>query len=217
MKIALLGTGAVSRVLAPAFLYLGHDVVVGTRSPLTTLDSNTAYARLATRYSALGLCTFADAVPDAELVVNAIDGPSCVAALTSLAPALAGRVLMDVSSPFDWSLPDAVLDPVNTDSLGERLQRALPKAKVVKTFNTLAAEAMAQPSAIGDGDHTVFVSGDDASAKVMVTELLRSLGWKDVLDLGCIRTARATEMMLRMWIDASVALGTHMFGFKIVR
>ncbi|MFI0163393.1 NADPH-dependent F420 reductase [Streptomyces sp. NPDC017095] len=217
MRIALLGTGAVCHVLAPAFLDLGHDVVVGTRSPRATLDTNQAYARLAERHPALELRAFADAVPGADLVVNAIDGPSCVAALTPLAPALAGRVLMDVSSPLDWSDPDAVLDPVNTDSLGEQLQRALPAARVVKTFNTLVAQAMAAPAAIGDGDHTVFVSGDDAAAKAVVTGLLESLGWKDVLDLGGIRTARATEMMLRMWIDTWAALGTDMFGFKIVR
>ncbi|MFK8850089.1 NADPH-dependent F420 reductase [Streptomyces sp. Ac-502] len=217
MRIALLGTGAVCHALAPELLSLDHDVVVGTRSPRTTLEANKAYARLASRYPALELRTFADAVPGADLVVNAIDGPSCVAALTPLAPALVGRVVVDVSSPFDWSVPDAVLDPVNTDSLGERLQRALPRSKVVKTLNTLSAQAMTAPALIGDGDHTVFVSGDDASAKAVVSELLTSLGWKDVLDLGGIRSARATEMMLRMWIDTSAAVGTHMFGFKIVR
>ncbi|WP_284575113.1 NAD(P)-binding domain-containing protein [Streptomyces sp. 2P-4] len=217
MRTALLGTGEVCHVLAPALLARGHEVVVGTRSPGATLEQNAAYARVAARLPALKLRTFADAVPGADLVVNAIDGPSCVAALTPLAPALAGRVVMDVSSPLDWSVPDAALDPVDTDSLGERLQRALPQARVVKTLNTLAAAAMAAPGAIGDGDHTVFVSGDDPDAKTLVGGLLRSLGWKDVLDLGGIRTARATEMMLRMWIDTATALGTPLFGFKIVR
>ncbi|MEV7414771.1 NAD(P)-binding domain-containing protein [Streptomyces sp. NPDC089919] len=217
MRIALLGTGGVCHVLAPALLDLGHEVVVGTRSPRTTLDTNTAYAELAARLPALELRTFAEAVPGADLVVNAIDGPSCVAALTPLAEVLAGHVVMDVSSPMDWTVPDAVLDPVNTDSLGERLQRALPRARVVKTLNTVAARAMTAPEAIGDGDHTVFLSGDDDAAKAVVGDLLRALGWRDVLDLGGIRTSRATEMMLRMWIDAVTALGTSMIGFKIVR
>ncbi|MFZ4145587.1 hypothetical protein ACOZDZ_33575 [Streptomyces griseoincarnatus] len=66
-------------------------------------------------------------------------------------------------------------------------------------------------------DHTIFVSGDDEEAKLRVGDLLSAMGWRDVLDLGGIRTARATEMMLRMWIDASAALGTHLLGFKIVR
>ncbi|MGW4688774.1 NADPH-dependent F420 reductase [Streptomyces sp. NPDC004244] len=217
MKIALLGTGDVCHALAPAFLALGHEVTVGTRDPAATLAGNPAYARLAARCPELDLRTFQEAVPGADLVVNAIDGPSCVAALTPLAGPLAGRTVMDVSSPYDWSAPGGVLDPVNTDSLGEQLQRALPRARVVKTFNTLAAEVMPNPAAVGDGDHTVFVSGDDAEAKETVTALLTALGWRDVLDLGGIRTARATEMMLRMFIDASAAVGTYRLGFKIVR
>ncbi|WP_438317633.1 NADPH-dependent F420 reductase [Streptomyces sp. HUAS TT3] len=179
--------------------------------------TNPAYARLAARCPGLDLRTFEEAVPGADLVVNAIDGPSCVGALTPLAGLLAGRTVMDVSSPYDWSAAGGVLDPVNTDSLGEELQRALPQARVVKTFNTLAAEVMPNPAAVGDGDHTVFVSGDDAEAREAVTALLTALGWRDVLDLGGIRTARATEMMLRMFIDASAAVGTYRLGFKIVR
>ncbi|MFK0254989.1 NADPH-dependent F420 reductase [Streptomyces sp. NPDC090445] len=219
MKIAVLGTGGVCLALAPAFLALGHEVAVGTRVPGTTLARNPAYAQLASRCPELDLRTFAEAAAGADLVVNAIDGPSCVAALTPLAGLLAGRVVMDVSSPYDWSDPDpeAVLDPVNTDSLGEQLQRALPQARVVKTFNTLVADVMPDPAAVGNGDHTVFVSGDDTAAKEVVTDLLKALGWQDVLDLGGIRTARATEMMLRMFIDTSAALGTYVFGFKIVR
>ncbi|MFD7630547.1 NADPH-dependent F420 reductase [Streptomyces sp. NPDC059851] len=217
MKIALLGTGGVCRALAPAFLALGHEVTVGTRDPGATLAGNPSYVQLAARCPELELRTFEEAVPGAELVVNAIDGPSCVAALTPLAGLLAGRIVMDVSSPYDWSDPGAVLDPVNTDSLGEQLQRALPQARVVKTFNTLVAGVMPNPAMVGDGDHTVFVSGDDAAAKEAVTDLLTALGWRDVLDLGGIRTARATEMMLRMFIDTSAALGTYVFGFKIVR
>ncbi|MDP9954193.1 MULTISPECIES: NADPH-dependent F420 reductase [Streptomyces] len=219
MKTVILGTGEVCRLLAPAFLSLGHEVVVGTRDPEATLAGNHPYRLLAARHPELRLVSFADAVAAADrsgLVVNAISGPACMKALAPLADGLAGHVVMDVSSPYDWSRPDAVLDPVNTDSLGEAIQRALPGAFVVKTFNTLAAQVMPRPDAVGP-DHTVFLSGDDEAAKARVAELLRALGWRDVLDLGGIVTARGTEMMLRMWIDTSRALGTHLFGFKIVR
>ncbi|CAM5661229.1 Enterobactin exporter EntS [Streptomyces californicus] len=219
MKTVILGTGEVCRLLAPAFLSLGHEVVVGTRDPEATLAGNHPYRLLAARHPELRLVSFADAVAAADrsgLVVNAISGPACLEALAPLADGLAGHVVMDVSSPYDWSRPDVVLDPVNTDSLGEAIQRALLGAFVVKTFNTLAAQVMPRPDAVGP-DHTVFLSGDDEAAKARVAELLRALGWRDVLDLGGIVTARATEMMLRMWIDTSRALGTHLFGFKIVR
>ncbi|WAX76556.1 NADPH-dependent F420 reductase [Streptomyces sp. KMM 9044] len=219
MKIVILGTGPVCQVLAPAFLALGHQVVVGTRDPGATMEVNLGFRRLTARHPALELAGFRDAVAAADragLVVNAISGPACLDALAPLAGSLAGHVVVDVSSPYDWSGEDAVLDPVNTDSLGEAIQRALPGAFVVKTLNTLAAEVMPDPDVAGQ-DHTVFVSGDDSAAKARVGDLLQSLGWRDVLDLGGIRTARATEMMLRMWIDTSQALGTHLFGFKIVR
>ncbi|MDT0330625.1 NADPH-dependent F420 reductase [Nocardiopsis lambiniae] len=209
MRVAVLGTGEVALTLVPAFLGSGHDVVVGTRDPAATLARNPSFG--------VPVTVFAEAVRDADLVVNAISGPVCVTALAPLAEALAGRILMDVSSPFDFSREDEiVLDPVNTDSLGERLQRALPEARVVKTFNTLAAEVMTSPEVAG-ADHSVFLSGDDDSAKDVVGDLLRGWGWSDVIDLGPIGTARATEMMLPMWMSLYKTLGTHRFGFKIAR
>ncbi|PSK85035.1 hypothetical protein CLV63_13834 [Murinocardiopsis flavida] len=219
MRIAILGTGEVAQVLAPAFLDLGHEVVAGTRDPAATAARNAPFRRLADSRPELELAAFAHAVQGAGMVVNAISGPVCVGALTPLAAALDGVTLMDVSSPFDFAegKADVVLEPANTDSLGEQIQRALPGAKVVKTFNTLSAEMMAAPSAAGNGDHSVFVSGDDPAAKAVVGALLRSLGWRDVIDLGGIRTSRATEMMLPMWVTLSKAVSTHMFGFKIMR
>ncbi|WP_328916104.1 MULTISPECIES: NADPH-dependent F420 reductase [unclassified Streptomyces] len=217
MRIAMLGTGAVCRVLLPAFAGLGHEVVVGTRDPAVTTAGNPELVRLLADRPGAGPVRFADAVEGADLVVNAVSGPFCVAALAPLADRLRGAVVMDVSSPFDFAAEDAVLEPVNTDSLGEQLQRALPGARVVKTLNTLAAYVMTAPGSVAGGDHSVFVSGDDPSAKQVVTDLLRALGWRDVIDLGGIRTARATEMMLRAWMDVSAALGTDVFGFKIAR
>jgi 8-hydroxy-5-deazaflavin:NADPH oxidoreductase len=86
----------------------------------------------------------------------------------------------------------------NTDSLGEQIQRRFPEAKVVKTLHTMNAYLMVDPKQLASADHTVFVSGDDTEAKVKVTELLQSIGWTDIVDLGDITTARGTEMLLNM-------------------
>jgi 8-hydroxy-5-deazaflavin:NADPH oxidoreductase len=86
----------------------------------------------------------------------------------------------------------------NTDSLGEQIQRRFPEAKVVKTLHTMNAYLMVDPKQLAGADHTVFVSGDDTEAKVKVTELLQSIGWTDIVDLGDITTARGTEMLLNM-------------------
>ena len=105
----------------------------------------------------------------------------------------------------------------NNDSLGEQIQRALPDVKVVKTLNTMNAYLMVDPSQLADGDHTIFLSGNETGAKAQVTELLRSFGWQDIIDLGDITTSRGSEMLLPLWARLWGALGTPMFSFKVVR
>jgi hypothetical protein len=130
-----------------------------------------------------------------------------------------GKVLIDVSNPLDFSrgMPP-FLTACNTDSLGEQIQRALPRARVVKTLNTTTASVMVDPAKVAGGDHDLFVSGNDADAKARVTELLkRWFGWRSVIDLGDITSARGAEMILPIWVRLWGALGTPMFNFKISR
>ena len=164
------------------------------------------------------LATFADAVADAELVVNATGGAAAIPALQAAgADALAGKVVLDISNPLDFSQGfPPTLFVKDTDSLGEQIQREFPQARVVKSLNTLTAELMVRPQSLGEAS-SVFVSGDDDGAKAAVTELLQSFGHTDVIDLGDITTARGTEMLLPVWLRLMGALGTGMFNFKIVR
>jgi hypothetical protein len=106
----------------------------------------------------------------------------------------------------------------NTDSLAERIQRAFPAARVVKALNTMNALVMVNPGRLGGGGHTVFVCGDDPQAKALVTRILtEGLGWRDVIDLGDLTAARATEMVLPIWLRLMGALQTPMFNLKVVR
>ena len=131
---------------------------------------------------------------------------------------LAGKVLLDISNPLDFSrgFPPSLF-VANTDSLGEQIQARFPQTKVVKSLNTLAAALMVNPAQLADGNHSVFVSGNDADAKKTVTELLESFGHTDVIDIGDITTARGTEMLLPVWLRLMGALNTPIFNFKIVR
>jgi len=104
-----------------------------------------------------------------------------------------------------------------TDSLGERIQRAFPEARVVKTLNTMNCDVMANPVIVAGGDHTVFVSGEDAEAKRVATVLLEQMGHTDVLDLGGIETARGVETALAFWLRVRLAVGHNRFNFKIAR
>jgi predicted dinucleotide-binding enzyme len=225
MKIAVLGTGMVGQALAGRLFELGHDVVVGTRDPEATLGrtepdgmGNPPFGTWHAQHGAVRLETFADAAAYGELIVNATSGFGALPAL-ELAGAghLAGKVVIDISNPLDFSngFPPTLFVK-DTDSLGEQIQRAFPEARVVKTLNTLNANLMVRPKELG-AESTIFVSGDDAEAKSTVTELLVSFGHTDVIDLGDITTARGTEMLLPVWLRLMGALGTPSFNFKIVR
>jgi predicted dinucleotide-binding enzyme len=218
MKIAVLGTGTVGQALAGRLVELGHDVVIGTRDPEATRGRGDAMSSWLEAHPGVGLTTFADAAAGAELLVNATSGPGALPALEAAgADHLAGKVVIDISNPLDFSAGfPPTLFVKDTDSLGEQIQRAFPQARVVKTLNTLTAALMVNPQDLG-ADSSVFVSGDDDAAKATVTELLQSFGHTDVIDLGDITTARGTEMLLPVWLRLMGALGTATFNFKIVR
>ena len=225
MKLAVLGTGMVGQAIAARLSGLGHDVTIGTRDPQATLArtdpdgmGNPPFATWATDHPEVALATFADAARGAELVVNATSGFGALPALEQAgADNLAGKVLIDISNPLDFSQGfPPTLFVKDTDSLGEQIQRAFPQTRVVKTLNTMNASLMVNPKDLG-AESSVFVSGSDATAKATVTELLESLGHTDVIDLGDISTARGTEMLLPVWLRLMGALGTPAFNFKIVR
>lgn len=214
MRIAVLGTGMVGRAVSTRLAELGHEVTVGTRDPEETRarpDHEEA--------AGVGLATFAEAAQAADLVVNATNGTVSLEVL-ALAGAdnLADKVLVDIANPLDFSQGfPPTLFVKDSDSLGEQIQRAFPATRVVKTLNTMNADVMVHPQALADGDHTVFVSGDDDAAKKTVSELLASMGHTDVIDLGDITTARGTEMLLPVWLRLMSSLGTAAFNFKVVR
>jgi hypothetical protein len=179
-----------------------------------------SFAAWHSKNAKVNLGTFAEAAAHGELLFNATSGAGALAALRMAGEKnFDGKVLVDVSNPLDFShgMPPTLL-VCNTDSLGEQVQRALPRARVVKTLNTMNAILMVEPRQLADGDHAVFVSGNDAAAKKQVTEILSDwFGWRQVIDLGDITTARGTEMILPLWVRLVGPLGGPRFNFKIVK
>lgn len=228
MRYAVLGTGIVGRTLASGLLAAGHEVVIGTRDPDATLArsehdafGNPPYREWQAQHPQIGLVPFPEAGDFGASVVNATAGTVSLPALRAAGEggALAGKVLVDVANPLDFSagMPPS-LDPVGTDSLAERIQRAFPDARVVKTLNTVNSQIMTDPARV-PGDHEVFVCGDDPEARREVTGLLRSFGWpeRSVVDLGDLTAARGPEMYLPLWLRTMGALGTGLFNVKVVR
>jgi len=205
---------------------LGHEVAIGTRDPQATLArtdtdmmGNPPFGAWHADHPEIALLRFADAAARGELIVNATSGTNSLEVL-ALAGAenLKGKVLIDIANPLDFSAGfPPTLFVKDTDSLAEQIQRAFPEARVVKTLNTLNATVMVDPATLAGGDHSIFVSGDDAAAKATATDLLRGFGWRDIIDLGDLSTARGPEMLLPIWLRLMTALGTPAFNFKIVR
>jgi 8-hydroxy-5-deazaflavin:NADPH oxidoreductase len=215
MKIAVLGTGVVGATIGSKLVSLGHEVKMGSRSAAN--EKAAAWASQAGGKASHG--TFADAAAFGEMVWSCTSGSGALEALSAAGAAnLRGKIVVDISNPLDFSKGfPPTLTIANTDSLGESIQRAFPDAKVVKTLNTVNCGVMVDPARV-PGDHDLFVSGNDAEAKRQVAEILRSwFGWKSVIDLGDISTARATEAYLLLWVRLYGALKTADFNLKIVR
>lgn len=202
MRIGLLGTGVVARALAEGYPRHGHEVRIGTRDP-----SSSAVEGVETG-------TFADVADWAELAVLAVTGSAAVDVAGQAADALAGKVLIDATNPLDHSSGTPRLFVGFDDSLGERVQRAAPGARVVKAYNIVGNQLMVDPQLAG-GPPTMLIAGDDAGAKGSVTALLEDTGW-EVSDLGGIEASRYLEPMCLAWVLHGIARGTWGHAFKVL-
>ncbi len=227
MRIAIFGTGMVGRALAGRLTEVGHEVTVGTRDPVATLARTDAgpmgsppFATWHAERSDIQVLAYSDAATRADVVVNATSGTGSMEAFSAAgAENLRGTVIVDVANPLDFSggFPPT-LSVANTDSLAEQIQRAFGSARVVKTLNTVTSAVMVEPSRV-PGEHQIFLAGDDEAAKTTARDLLRAMGWAEqqIMDLGGLRAARATEMYLPLWLALMQALGTAEFNINVVR
>jgi predicted dinucleotide-binding enzyme len=226
MKVGILGTGSVGRALAEGFVREGHDVLVGTRD-VDELMARTEPDRMGTppfsqwlgEHPGVAVGAFAHVGEQAELLVNATLGTASIEVLRAAGLAEApGRIVIDASNALDHSggFPPSLF-VVNTDSLAEQIQREFPDARVVKAWNTMTASLMTNPGLLAGGDHSIPICGNDDDARRQVADLLRSFGWRDVVDLGDLTAARGMEAYLLLWLKLYGAAGTPLVNVKIVR
>jgi 8-hydroxy-5-deazaflavin:NADPH oxidoreductase len=229
MNISIFGTGSVGRTLAEKLVSQGHRVTIGTRDTTETLSrtdsdmmGNGPFSQWQAANPSVQLDTFANAASAAEVILLATNGLGTVAAIEAAgAQAIGSKIIIDISNPLDLSkgMPPTLFVS-NDDSLGEQVQRAVPNARVVKSLNTMWARLMVAPELLAEGEHSVFVSGDDSAAKTTVSTYLADwFGWKpsSIVDLGDLSTARGTEMYLPLWLRLFGAGGTGLFNIKVVR
>ncbi|MBC7861574.1 MAG: NAD(P)-binding domain-containing protein [Bacteroidia bacterium] len=216
MKIGILGTGMVGSTIGSKLIALGHDVMMGSRT--STNEKAAAWVKSAGAKSSAG--TFAEAAAFGEVIFNCTKGDATLDVMKLAGEKnLAGKILLDISNPLDFSkgMPPFLIPSLsNTNSLGEEIQKQFPATKVVKTLNTMNCNLMVDASLVA-GEHDVFLCGNDDGAKQKVKEILGWFGWKNPIDIGDLTGARATEMMLPIWLKLWGVNQTPNFNFKIVK
>ena len=215
MKYGVLGTGDVARTIASKLIELGHEVMMGSRS-----ENNPSAVLWAEQNGERALYgTFADTAKFGERVFCCVHGIHALEALQMAGEEnLADKILIDQSNPFLYKEGNISLDPQYSGwtSLGEEVQRMLPRTKVVKTLNYLHNYLMTHSGELPE-PITGFYCGNDKKAKAEVAKLLTDFGWRDTMDLGDISMSRYTEMLGSFWPDGLNATGTMEWGFKLVR
>jgi hypothetical protein len=207
MRIGILGSGDVAQTLGTAFAARGHEVTLGTRDA----KKLEAWKQRAGPKASVG--SFADAARHGEVLVLATLGAAADQAIDLAGAAnFEGKLLIDATNQLSGSMPPDTLYGLR-DSIGARVQAKLPRAKVVKAFNTVPHVRMAEPRLPGA---RMLVCGDDAAAKRRVEALLRELGWAGAIDVGGIAEARFLEALTLLWVRAGIALGRwdHVFDVR---
>jgi 8-hydroxy-5-deazaflavin:NADPH oxidoreductase len=211
MKVGVLGSGEVAKVLAGGFLKHGHEVMIGTRTPAKL-------AGWAAQNPKATVGTFADAAAFAELIVLAVKGKVAAEAL-SLAGAnnLVGKTVIDATNPIEDAPPvNGILKYfTNLDqSLMEQLQREFSGANFVKAFNSVGSASMVNPEFKG-GKPTMFICGNSETAKKTASKVLDEFGW-EVADMGNAEAARAIEPLCMLWCIPGFLRNDWVHAFKLL-
>jgi 8-hydroxy-5-deazaflavin:NADPH oxidoreductase len=218
MKIGILGTGEVGNLLGSRLIENGHQVMMGGREA-----NNQKGFDFVSKHSSENASygTFADASGFGEIIFNATNGRFSIRALKLANTDFAGKIIIDVANPLDFTTNPPILIPefANKNSIGESIQNDFPKAKVVKALNTLGMALAVNPKHLNNGDHSIFISGNDESAKTRTKTLLTEFGWKieNIIDIGDITGARAMEGYLILSVRLLTSFGMPMFNIKVIK
>ena len=219
MKIGILGTGTVGETIASALAGKGHHVFMGSRT--TGNEKAKTWVKKAGKNAAQG--NFEDAALYGDIVFLCLNGEYTLETVKNMNVAtLSGKIVVDVTNPLDFTqgVPPRILEDFRTVSLGERIQEAVPNAYVIKALNTMNANLMVDARKVANGNHNLFLCGNDVNAKNQLKHfLVDNFYWKpdSFIDLGDIKAARYTEAMVPFWVLLWQSLGTPLFNFKIMQ
>jgi len=213
MKVGILGSGDVGRALGRGFASRGYDVKIGTRKP----NAKELQAWLKETKGKGSVGSPAEAAAHGEVLVLAVVGEAAESAIDLAGPRnFDGKVVIDSMNPLDFSkgMPPSLFVGT-TDSLAERVQRKLPKARVVKCFNIIGHANMVDPKIPG-GPPDMMIAGNDKAAKAKVTGIVKEFGWPGAIDVGGIEGARGLEALTPLWVRVCTALGDWNVAWKVL-
>lgn len=211
MKIGIIGSGDVGKALAIGFADSGYEVMIGTRNP----EKLKAWQQEIAQTVQLG--TFKQVAEYGELLVLAVGWAHVHTVIDMVgAEAFAGKILIDVTNPLDFSagFPPKLAVSGN-DSGGETIQRLLHKTTVVKAWNIVGNASMYMPK-FEDGEPTMWICGNDDGAKSTATQILNDFGWNEVVDLGDISGSRLLEPLCILWVYSGKKLNNWHIAFKLL-
>ena len=210
-KVAILGTGQVAIDLAKGFTSRGHSVVFGTRD----VQGERAVKAVAAVPGTVALpYDQAAAQGDMAVLVTSWSGTQNALQLAGNKN-LAGKLVIDVTNPLDFSSGKPQLALGFPNSAGQSVQQWLPDAKVVKALNIITSSRMVDPK-FEDGQADMFIAGNDAAAKSQVTDILKAFGWRSAMDMGDISKSYLLEAIAMTWIDYGVSRNHWSHGFSLL-
>ena len=211
-KIGVLGSGQVGEVLAEGFLKHGYEVMRGSRSSEKLVDwqKKNPNAKIG---------NFVETAAGADIIVLAIKGSVAASALEQAgAENLSGKTIIDATNPIADEGPENGVIKFFTgpnDSLMERLQSQFQKANFVKAFSSVGNPKMVNPDFNGVLP-TMFICGNEDSAKSEVTKILDTFGW-ETQDMGTVEAARAIEPLCILWCIPGFRENSWNHAFKLLK
>jgi 8-hydroxy-5-deazaflavin:NADPH oxidoreductase len=210
-KIGILGSGEVGKALSKAFMKRGYQVVLGSDHTEKTVEFKKENPELET-------ASFEQCARLADLAVLCVKGTAAEKVVGQVKAELSGKTVIDATNPSADAPPhNGVLKYFTTldESLMERLQKIAPDAHFVKAFNSIGSGLMDNPD-FGGTRPTMFICGNNESAKKTVSEILGKFGF-EVEDMGMAESARAIEPLAILWCIPGFLKNEWTHAFKLLK
>jgi 8-hydroxy-5-deazaflavin:NADPH oxidoreductase len=212
VKVGILGSGDVGKVLAKGFLKNGYQVAIGSDHPEKLAEFKRENPEMET-------ATFEQAAQSGDIVVVCVKGTVAEKIVEKVKRHITGKTVIDTTNPIADAPPqNGVLKYFTSleESLMERLQTIAPDAQFVKAFNSIGSALLVNPEFGDDTKPTMFICGNNDDAKKKVHEILEKFGF-EVEDMGKVESARAIEPLCILWCIPGFLRNEWSHAFKLLK